>query len=98
MLVPPATRPPGGSRNANGAANAGAVASPSFDKGPSGLLRRGFLVFLLAGPALACQGLFLEQGVGVEGFELEGFFLHHRHVLAARLALGLVLGAGDIEA
>ena len=41
-------------------------------------------------------GAFLEH-LGIERLELELLFLDHRHVLAARLALGLVLGAGDVE-
>ena len=60
---------------------------------PSAGIHSPWGVFL----GLGRSGAFLEHLIGVERLELKLLFLDHGDVLAARLALGLVVGAGDVQ-
>ena len=48
-------------------------------------------------PGASSRRAFLEHGVGIERLELGRLVLDHRDVLAAGLAIGLVLAAGDVH-
>jgi hypothetical protein len=79
--------------------SAGLVPSPLCTWGRDfvcNVANRSLLLFLGLFLALGRGGAFLEH-LGIERLELEFFLLDDGDVLAARLAISLVLGAGDVQ-
>ena len=61
------------------------------------LPNRVWLLWFLGLAALARQGAFLEQCIGVEGFDLDTFVLDDGDIFSAGLALGFVLRSGNVQ-